>query len=141
MLENDADCQLLFGLLAIQLRIVSVADISRGLGSWSENRSSSLKTILTEAGVLDAASGELIDSAVTHHIGQAQGDPRRGLGAFAGNDALQALLGVVDRTFNSPTEGRHDSPAPVECSPRSHTRGPAPQITRAGDRGRERRAR
>ena len=50
MLENDADCQLLFGLLAIQLRIVSVADISRGLASWSENRDSSLKRILIDGG-------------------------------------------------------------------------------------------
>jgi eukaryotic-like serine/threonine-protein kinase len=114
MLENDADCQLLFGLLAIQLRITSVADISRGLAAWSESRDSSLKQILIQAGALDAASGELIASAVAHHLTLAQGDPRRGLEAFAGNDALQALLGVVDRTLHFPrpkeeTIARHQS--------------------------------
>ena len=116
MHQNDADCQLLFGLLAIQLRIVSVADISRGLATWSESRDSSLKQVLLGAGVLDTASGELIESAVAHHLALAQGDPTRGLEAFAGNDALQALLGVVDRTIHFPrpkeeTIARHQSSA------------------------------
>ena len=76
MLENDADRQLLFGLLAIQLRVVSAAVVSDGLAQWSRSPVSSLKSILVDAGKLDATSGELIETAVMHHMALAQGDAR-----------------------------------------------------------------
>ena len=94
MLENDADCQLLFGLLAIQLRIVSVADISRGLTAWSKSRDTTLKQILIDGGALDAASGELIESAVAHHLD-------RGPGRLRGADWSRSPAMTPSRLFSA----------------------------------------
>jgi WD40 repeat protein/serine/threonine protein kinase len=106
MAESDADCQLLFGLLAVQLRILSVATVSQALFKWSESRATSLKSILIDQKQLDQASSILIDLAAEHHLAMVDGDPRRGLNSFAGSDALEALLGVLDHTlhFSSPRE-------------------------------------
>jgi eukaryotic-like serine/threonine-protein kinase len=133
MLENDADRQLLFGLLAIQLRIVSLADISQGLTKWSTSRVASLKSNLLDAAKLDTASGELIETAVEHHLALAHGDARRALEPFAGNDALLALASVLDRTLKPPapnedTIARHDgSPfaGVIPANSRSKAREPA----------------
>ena len=42
MLESNADRQLLFGVLAIQMKILSVASVSPGLSMWSASRDRSL---------------------------------------------------------------------------------------------------
>jgi eukaryotic-like serine/threonine-protein kinase len=99
---GDADCQLLFGLLAVQLKLASLEQISRALESWRTCRDSSLARLLCEQGALDEAGGVIIASAVEHHLAMAQGDPRRGLAAFGGSDALRTLSGVLERTVNLP---------------------------------------
>jgi eukaryotic-like serine/threonine-protein kinase len=102
MLESDDDCQLLFGLLAIRLRILTLANISHALVKWKASGTSSLKGILIEEGLLDQSAAALINSAAEHHIGPGKGDARRGLEAFVGSDALEALRGVLDQTLNFP---------------------------------------
>jgi WD40 repeat protein/serine/threonine protein kinase len=116
MLTSDADSQLLFGLLAIQLRILSVESVSQALVTWSASRLTPLKTILIDMGLLDQAGGTLIESAAEHHLAAAEGDPRRGLETFAGSDALEALLGVLDHTIRFPTP-REETIARYEAGP------------------------
>jgi WD40 repeat protein/serine/threonine protein kinase len=113
MRDSDADCQLLFGVLAIQMKLLSVASVSRGLSTWSASRESSLKRILIDQGVLDLAAGALIERALEHHLGVAGSDVRRVLEAFGGSDVLETLRGVLEQTMKIPgpkelTIARHD---------------------------------
>jgi eukaryotic-like serine/threonine-protein kinase len=113
MRESNADCQLLFGVLAIQMKILSVSNLSPGLTKWSASRESSLQRILIDQGVLDEAAGALIERAVEHHLGVAGADVRRVLDSFAGSEVLETLRGVLDQTMKFPgpkelTVARHD---------------------------------
>jgi WD40 repeat protein/serine/threonine protein kinase len=115
MLASDANRQLLFGLLGIQLRIVSVANVSHALAKWSEQRESTLLDILKSDGLLDAAAAALLETAAAHHLAIVGGDARGSLETFAGSDALEGLRGVLDRTLNFPrpteeTIARRESP-------------------------------
>jgi hypothetical protein len=117
MRESNADCQILFGVLAIQMKILSIASVSPSLSTWSASRDRSLKRILIEQGVLNPAAAALIDRAVEHHLGVAGADVGRVLEAFAGSEALETLLSVLDQTMKFPgpkeltkelTVARHD---------------------------------
>ena len=65
---SDADRQILFGLVAIRLKLVSLAQVSRALADWSNGGEVSLARLLIERGQLDLASGALVESAVEHHV-------------------------------------------------------------------------
>jgi eukaryotic-like serine/threonine-protein kinase len=113
MPESNADRQLLFGVLAIQMKILSVASVSSGLSMWSASRDQSLKRILIDQAVLDDAAGALIERAVEHHLAVAGADVGRALEAFAGSEALETLRSVLDQTMKFPgpkelTVARHD---------------------------------
>ena len=56
---NEADRQILFGLVAIRLKLVSLAQVSRALSDWSANGERSLARLLIERRQLDETSGAL----------------------------------------------------------------------------------
>jgi WD40 repeat protein/serine/threonine protein kinase len=98
MLDRGNDAQILYGLLAVRLRFVSLADVSRALAAWSTGRASSLQRILVEEGLLDEAAAALVEAAVARHLDLADGDASRSLESFTGNDALAALCGALEQT-------------------------------------------
>ena len=95
---SDADRQILFGLVAIRLKLVSLAQVSRTLADWSRNGEHSLARLLVDRQQLDTASGALVESAVEHHVAMAGGDAASSLEPFAGSDDLEALRNVLERT-------------------------------------------
>ena len=103
---NEADRQILFGLVAIRLKLVSLAHVSRALSDWSADGDRSLARLLIERRQLDEASGALVESAVLHHVTMAGGNAASSLESFSGSDDLEALRHVLERTMKPvpPTE-------------------------------------
>jgi WD40 repeat protein/serine/threonine protein kinase len=98
MVTTDADTQILFGLMAVQLRLLSVASVSRALVAWSGSGGLPVRQILIQQVLIDVPAGALIESVVAHHLARAGGDARQVLDGFAGNDVLEALRAVLDQT-------------------------------------------
>jgi WD40 repeat protein/serine/threonine protein kinase len=96
---NDADRQILFGLVAIRLKLVTLSQVTRALSDWSTNGEVSLARLLIERRQLDLASGALVESAVEHHVTMAGGDAASSLESFSGSDDLEALRHVLERTI------------------------------------------
>ncbi len=96
---NEADRQILFGLVAIRLKLVSLSQVSRALADWSTDGQRSLAGLLVERGQLDVASGALVESAVEHHVTMAGGDAASSLESFSGSEDLEALRHVMERTI------------------------------------------
>ncbi len=96
---SDADRQILFGLVAIRLKLVTLAQVSRALADWSTNGEVSLARLLIDRRQLDLASGALVESAVEHHVTMAGGDAASSLESFSGSDDLEALRHVLERTI------------------------------------------
>ena len=111
---SDADRQILFGLVAIRLKLVSLPQVSRALADWSIDGQHSLARLLIERGQLDLASGALVESAVEHHVAMAGGDAASSLEPFSGSEDLEALRHVMERTIkpvppNEKTVARGDA--------------------------------
>ncbi len=102
---SEADRQILFGLVAIRLKLVSLAQVSRALSDWSNDGEHSLARLLIERRQLDEASGALVESAVLHHVTMAGGNAASSLDSFTGSEDLEALRHVLERTLK---------PTPVE---------------------------
>ncbi len=115
---SDADRQILFGLVAIRLKLVSLPQVSRALADWSIDGQHSLARLLIERGQLDLASGALVESAVEHHVAMAGGDAASSLEPFAGSEDLEALRHVMERTIK-----------PVPPNEKTVARGNAPPVS------------
>jgi len=102
MLASDSDREILFGLLAIQLKFVGFESVSRAMASWAAGRGGSLQKTLINQGTLDEPAGAVVEQAVEHHLALSQGDPRRSLETFAGLGALAAMREVLERTVKPP---------------------------------------
>ena len=96
---SDADRQILFGLVAIRLRLVTRAQVTRALADWSANGEVSIARLLIDRRQLDLASGALVESAVEHHVTMAGGDAASSLESFSGSEDLEALRHVLERTI------------------------------------------
>ena len=96
---NDADRQILFGLVAIRLKLVTLVQVSARLADWMTNGELSLARLLIERRQLDEASGAPVEAAVEHHVTMAGGDAASSLESFSGSDDLEALRHVLERTI------------------------------------------
>jgi WD40 repeat protein/serine/threonine protein kinase len=99
----DPERQILYGLIAIQLKLVTLAHATRALAKWSAARELTLRQILVDQQLLDHAGAELVESVVSHRISLAGGDASQSLAMFVGSDALEALRGVLDQTLRPAT--------------------------------------
>jgi WD40 repeat protein/serine/threonine protein kinase len=103
MLESAAEGQILFGLLAIEMRLVSVEGVARAMAKWAAGSGLPLRRILAADGMLDESAAALVQNAVELHLARTQGDPARGLEAIAGSQALCILRGVLEHTVKPPS--------------------------------------
>jgi len=98
------DRNLLFGVLAMQLRGVSPVQLAKCASAWSADRTRSLPGHLVEAGLLDQADCEFLNRLVDEAIRAHEGDVAATLADFGGAEC-------VDRTFQGriPYKGLGDS--------------------------------
>jgi serine/threonine protein kinase len=84
----DRDRNLLFGVLAVQLRKVTPTQLVDIAGAWATDPSRSLGERLLEAGVLSLEDKTLLDGLVTQAITSFDGDASRTLEAFGGEEEV-----------------------------------------------------
>ena len=95
MAKADADLNLLFGILALQMDFVSRDALIGAMHAWVLDKGEPLGRILRERGALAEAHFTLLDSMVAHHVAIHGGEPRRSLAAAlaprAVGDDLRAI--------------------------------------------------
>ncbi len=113
-MASDPERQILFGLIAIQLKLITVAHAARALAEWSRGQDRSLRQILIDQQTLALSAADLVESVVCHQLSLSGGSARQSLESFAGGDALQALRGVLEQTIRpaetaEPTIAKRDA--------------------------------
>jgi serine/threonine-protein kinase len=78
----DAERNLFFGVLALQLDFISREALILAVSSWSLDKSRSLETILVEQGALTESRRCLLDPLVREHLSAHGDDPAASLAAF-----------------------------------------------------------
>jgi serine/threonine protein kinase/lipopolysaccharide biosynthesis regulator YciM len=120
----DADRNLLFGILALQLDFVSRDQLIGAMNAWVLEKSRPLGALLVERGALGSDRHALLEALVAEHLQQHDGDPQKSLAA------LSSLGSVRDDLQQVPDADLHASLAhlsrtrPDEGDPHA-TRPPA----------------
>ncbi len=81
MAVMDADRNLLFGVLALQIDFISREALVAAVTEWTRNRSKPLDEILVGQGGLTEAHRALLESIVAEHLKMHGDDPERSLAA------------------------------------------------------------
>ena len=101
MATNDADVQILYGLLAYRMKFLTVAEVSHALSLWASHRSAPLGQVAEEQGMLDQAAAGLVGAVAERHLALHRGDPRRCLDSFDDGVALLAFRAAVNGSGGS----------------------------------------
>ncbi len=75
MAPNDADRNLLFGTLALQMDFISREALIAATAAWLRDKSRPLDRILLDQGALSAESHALLEPLVCRHLTSHGGDP------------------------------------------------------------------
>lgn len=83
MAQSSADRNLLFGILAVQMDLVSRDGLIAGMNAWVLDKNRSLSEILVELQHLQVEHRDLIESLVAVHLQQHGNDPEKCLSALS----------------------------------------------------------
>ncbi|WP_435010851.1 WD40 repeat domain-containing serine/threonine protein kinase [Tundrisphaera lichenicola] len=83
MSAAQADRNLLFGILALQMNFIGLDQLVAGIEEWVRDKSRSIDQILVDRGSLDPRCRELLVPMVAAHVEQHEGDPARSLAALS----------------------------------------------------------
>jgi serine/threonine-protein kinase len=92
-----ADCNLLFGILALQMDFVSRDGLIAAMNAWVVDKARSLGAILEEQGALTADEHAALETLVLKHLRRHGDDPQRSLAAVATPSVRAELSAVEDR--------------------------------------------
>ena len=140
-----ADQNLLFGVLALQVRFITERDLITALVQWVDNKQQSLEAILIQQGKLNADRAIAVQTLVRVHLQDHQGDWQASLRA-TGIDRERLLMPVQDdelaasmRQLPSAAAADAEKKAPVardrsDFETQSYRRNPANASTGEGSR-------
>jgi serine/threonine-protein kinase len=89
MAQPDADRNLLFGILALQMDFISRDALVAAMNAWILDKSRPLGQVLLEQGALRADNQALLDALVQRHLEMHNDDPRQSLAAVASLGAVR----------------------------------------------------
>ena len=87
--QSGADCNLLYGMLALQMNFVSRDGVLAAMQAWVFDKSRPLGQVLQEQGLLTPERRQALDQLLAAHLQANDGDPHQSLAAVA----LPATLG------------------------------------------------
>src|SRR6476646_11784128 len=114
---NNADRNLLFGILAVQMNFVGRDALIAAMHAWVLERSKSLGRILVEQQALSPMRHSLLEQLVDEHLAAHGGDSEKSLAATDGLDVIRGelervadpeLLATLDRVPGTAAATRHD---------------------------------
>jgi eukaryotic-like serine/threonine-protein kinase len=88
----DADRNLLFGVLALQLDFIDRNALIHAMNAWVLDKTRPLGLILLDLGALRADAHLLLEALVQKHLEMHSGDPHKSLAAVASFDPIRAHL-------------------------------------------------
>jgi hypothetical protein len=92
MSQDNADRNLLLGILAYQNAFVTRDALFAGMQAWLYDKAKSLAEILQNQGAVDAERRQLLEAMVQHHLKQHGGDPQRSLQAVSSASSVRGDL-------------------------------------------------
>jgi serine/threonine-protein kinase len=97
MAQPNADRNLLFGILALQLDFISRDQLVAAMNAWVLDKHQPLSQVLAEQQGLNAERQALLDALVREHLKQHGDDPEKSLAALSSIGSVrQSLEGVAD---------------------------------------------
>src|SRR5262245_30954992 len=90
--DPAADRNLIFGLLALQMDLLSREQLLDALHAWMLRKATPLSQILRERGVLSERRAVVIDALVDEHVARHGGNPRASLAALRVEPAVRQDL-------------------------------------------------
>jgi serine/threonine protein kinase/tetratricopeptide (TPR) repeat protein len=111
--SDDADHNLLFGVLALQADVISRSQFVEGCSAWATRKEVPLADVLAERGWLTAADRADVERLVQRKLKKHHGDARSLLAEVAGNEVRQTLAGVNDAAINRTMSGAPMTERPV----------------------------
>lgn len=95
--NSVSDHNILFGMLALQMDLVSRDELISGLQNWMLDKSRRLDELLVEAGIIDKQSQQVLLPLVDLHIRQHEGDAKQSIAAVpVASDVIQQLKAADD---------------------------------------------
>src|SRR5262249_14035429 len=92
---SDADRNLLFGVLALQMDFISREALIAAVSAWIRDKAKPLAQILMEQGALPESRRALLEPLVEEHL-RGHGDgPERGLGSVSSLGSVREALAAV----------------------------------------------
>src|SRR6516164_3613516 len=92
-----ADCNLLFGVLALQMDFISRDALIQAMNAWVLDKTKPLGQVLFQQQALGAEERSLLEQLVQRHLERHSHDPQRSLAAVACGAAVgQDLRRIVD---------------------------------------------
>jgi formylglycine-generating enzyme required for sulfatase activity/tRNA A-37 threonylcarbamoyl transferase component Bud32 len=93
--KADADRNLLFGVLALQMDFVSRDALIAAMHAWVLEKQKPLGQVLVEQGALDPRDHDLLEPMVARHVEKHGGDAARSLVAISSAESIRRHLGQV----------------------------------------------
>jgi len=88
----NADCNLLFGILALQMDFIERDELIAAMNSWVLDKTKPLGEILEAQGKLSSERRQLLDALVSEHVKQHGNDPEKSLAALSSVGSVRADL-------------------------------------------------
>jgi eukaryotic-like serine/threonine-protein kinase len=107
--QADADRNVLFGTLAVQMGFVTRDDLAAVTAEWERDTSRSLGDVLCERKALADDERRLLDAMVAKHLVRQGDDPARSLTAVSPDPSVREALSQA----TDPMGGTHLGPRPV----------------------------
>jgi eukaryotic-like serine/threonine-protein kinase len=106
----ERDRNLLFGVFAVQLKLVTPQKLVEAAGSWATNQEKHLGDILAEIGAIAESDKELIEDLIKRQIEMHNGDAGEVLNSFGGERAVHetfaASIAIKGQTVEFISLGR-----------------------------------
>jgi tetratricopeptide (TPR) repeat protein/tRNA A-37 threonylcarbamoyl transferase component Bud32 len=141
--RSTSDCNLLFGMLALQMEFISRDALIAALHAWVLAKHKPLGQILREEGALNEDERALLEALVQKHLRKHGNDPRQSLSALPTPKVVrEELSAIIDKDVQASVDKMAltpdaDSNATV-CEPPSSNSGAAGlryRVLRAHDEG------
>lgn len=121
--KSFRDLNLLFGVMAVQLRFIKPSDLARAAALWAAAPEKEIGSVLVDMGLLDPDKKEEIDRVIAMQLRDHEGDASSALASFGGGRAVQesfaASIVVHEESVGAPLESfggdavpKKDGPAP-----------------------------
>ncbi len=148
MSHPAADCNLLFGVLALQMDFIGSDHLLAAMSAWAVDKSRPLGQILCEQGALTAERRGVLDALVESHFQQQGNNPQVSLAAVAASAVVpekprilgdgEAPTTLASASTAAPPDGAVAGPGAAGVAPRyrrlqSHARGGLGEVFVAED--------